>query len=211
MTDDELWAAIDAQRLRTATMLDQLTEEEWNRPSLCEAWTVRDVAAHLTLQQMTIADLPKVLKHLGGINTVIRDTTKEKAKQPKEGFSAEIRAMVGQRRHNLGVTKQETLIDILVHSQDIAIPLGRPMEMDVVAAAWAADRIVACQGSWMMKVFHHLPLEGLRLTATDTDWTVGEGPEIRGPISAILLLLTGRPVAFERFEGEGMATLAGRV
>ena len=33
--------------------------------------------------------------------------------------------MVGSRRHNVGVTPYETLIDIVVHGQDIAVPLGR--------------------------------------------------------------------------------------
>ena len=208
MTDDELWAAIDAQRLRTADMLDHLSDEEWNHSSLCEAGTVRDVAAHLTLQQLTIADLPKVLRHLGGMNAIIRDTTLAKANQPKEIFSAEIRAMIGQRRHNLGVTKMETLIDILVHSQDIAIPLGRPMDMAVEPAGWAASRVASYHGNWMTRVFHNIPLDGFRLTATDLDWTTGEGPEVRGPISAILLLLTGRTVALQWLTGEGAERLA---
>ena len=38
-------------------------------------------------------------------------------------------------------------------------------------------------------------LSGLRLVATDVDWAVGEGPEMRGPIEALLLLITGRGVA----------------
>ena len=35
-------------------------------------------------------------------------------------------------------------------------------------------------------------LAGRTLTATDTDWTVGTGPEISGSALSLLLLLTGR-------------------
>jgi hypothetical protein len=45
MNDDEVWAAIDLQRRRTADLLEQLSDEEWRQPSLCRGWTVRDVAA----------------------------------------------------------------------------------------------------------------------------------------------------------------------
>ncbi|RRR74410.1 maleylpyruvate isomerase family mycothiol-dependent enzyme, partial [Streptomyces sp. RP5T] len=34
-----------------------------------------------------------------------------------------------------------------------------------------------------------------RLVATDIAWTRGAGEEIRGPITSLLLLLTGRPEA----------------
>jgi hypothetical protein len=36
---------------------------------------------------------------------------------------------------------------------------------------------------------------GYRLIAIDVDWTAGSGQGASGPISALLLLLTGRPAA----------------
>ena len=58
MDDDELWQAIDAQRGRLVALLGELTEEQWRRPSLCDGWTVRDVAAHLTFAQSTLPEIP---------------------------------------------------------------------------------------------------------------------------------------------------------
>lgn len=49
--------------------------------------------------------------------------------------------------------------------------------------------------------------DGYRLTATDTDWARGDGPEVAGPIGALLLLLTGRRVALEQLTGEGANAL----
>jgi hypothetical protein len=48
--------------------------------------------------------------------------------------------MTGSRRHNFGVTYRETLIDTLIHAQDIAIPLNRRHPMPAEAAAAAATR-----------------------------------------------------------------------
>lgn len=34
------------ERIEFAEMLDSLDPEQWNRPSLCDGWTVRDVVTH---------------------------------------------------------------------------------------------------------------------------------------------------------------------
>lgn len=81
-----------------------------------------------------------------------------------------------------------TLTDILVHGQDIAIPIGRSLDSDPEAAALAGSRI------WSRAFMFHAQrrLRGLRLIATDTDWTVGAGDEVAGRMIDLLLLLTGR-------------------
>lgn len=199
MNDDELWTAIDAQRIRTTDFLETLDPTDWARRSLCDGWTVRDVAAHLTQQQMTIGDvLRTVLRHPGNLNHMIQASVRERSAQPTEQLIAGIRAMVGSRRHNIGVTPLETLIDIVVHGQDIAVPLGRSLPVPVNVAVTAADRVWSYRatrsGRRKAKVFKPLPYDGFRLVATDTDWSAGEGTELRGPVLAILLLLTGRDV-----------------
>jgi uncharacterized protein (TIGR03083 family) len=210
MNDDEIWAAIDAHRLRTAELLEELSDDEWVHPSLCDGWTVRDVAAHLTLQQITIGTvLLEAVRHPGGMNRMIREWARRRAALPKEQLVGEIRAMVGSRRHNVGVTCQETLIDILVHSQDIAMPLGRRLDVDPQAAAVAATRVWSYSGSSKAKVFKKIPFEGLRFSATDIPWVVGTGRDITGPIVAILLVLTGRLAALPMLSGDGAAVLAG--
>ena len=204
---DDVWAAIDLQRRRTADLLAGLSEEQWDHPSLCEGWAVRDVAAHLTLQQMGLgAALLSVLRHPGGLNRVIRESARDRARLPTGRLVEEIRATVGSRRHNVGLTNLETLTDILVHGQDIAVPLGLELEMPPEAAAAAAER-VRSSGGTAARVFRHLPLEGFRLSATDVSWAAGEGSEIRGPIAALLLLLTGRRAGLDRLTGDGAEML----
>lgn len=48
MTPDAAQAAVRAERLHLADLLADLSPSEWDEPSLCDAWSVHDVAAHLT-------------------------------------------------------------------------------------------------------------------------------------------------------------------
>jgi len=122
--------------------------------------------------------------------------------------------MVGGRRHNVGLTARESLIDIVVHGQDIAIPLGLTLEVPPQVAAEAASRVMSYQATPVSRlkarVFRQVPTDGFHLAATDVSWSVGDGPEVRGPVLAILLVLTGRPAGLAYLDGEGAADLASR-
>lgn len=193
MDIDQAWQAIDAQRSRVADLLEDLSEQEWKQPSLCEGWTVRDVAAHLTLQQLGVRDVLRTMVTMSprGMNAVIFESARRRAAIPTGEMIGAIRGMIGSRRHNIGVTHRETLIDALVHGQDIAVPLGRQLPIPVDAATAAADRVWARGWPWHAG----RRLAGFRISATDTSWAVGDGAPVEGPIGAILLLLTERPVA----------------
>jgi uncharacterized protein (TIGR03083 family) len=210
---DLIWSEIDEQRRRTVAMLESLTPRQWDHPSLCDGWTVRHVAAHLTLQRQHVGDVlrvlvehPRLLRGLG-LNRMIHDSAVLQAALPTDEIIARIRAGIGSRRHNSFVTPRETLTDSLVHAQDIAVPLGIGLETRPVAAVIAADRIWATRDTWLGTVNRRLPIDGYRLVATDADWSVGAGPEVTGPIMALLLLLTGRPVALADLDGDGAAQL----
>lgn len=211
---DAVWSAVDDQRARTADLLGRLTAEQWDHPSLCQGWTVRDVAAHLTLQQQRVRDVaafvahhPRMLRSVT-LNATIRDAAVIQSRLlPTDEITRRIRAMIGSRRHNTFVTPLETLTDIVVHGQDIAIPLGGELEMLPSGSTIAATRVWDTRGTWLATVLRPPPLEGFRLTATDADWTRGQGLEVMGPVGALLLLLTGRRAALDRLSGAGADAL----
>lgn len=215
---DAVWAGIDDQRARTADLLDGLAPHQWDHHSLCDGWTVRHVAAHLTMQRQTVWDATAfVARHPGllrpgGLNAFIRSSAVIQAGLlPTTEIVDRIRDGIGSRRHNPFVTPLETLTDILVHSQDIAVPLGLPLALEPGPGALAATRRWGTRDTWLASVNHRLPLEGCRLRATDTDWSRGEGLEVSGPVGAILLLLTGRSAALARLEGPGADALRSAV
>ena len=53
--------------------------------------------------------------------------------------------------------------------------------------------------------------KGLRLRATDVDWMIGDGPEVTGTGEALLVAMTGRPIALVHLDGPGVDTLRRRL
>jgi uncharacterized protein (TIGR03083 family) len=208
--EDRAWQAIRAQRLAVADLLEALDDGEWRHPSLCEGWSVQDVAAHLTLQQLGLLEgLAMFARTPGGMNRVIREAARRQAaRTSRSELVAKLRASADSRRHNVGVTYRETLIDALVHGQDIARPLARALPIPPDAAALAADRVWS--RGWPF--YPRRRLAGLRLVATDGGWAAGEGSEIRGTTCDLLLVLTGRGGAvLEDLDGEGVGELRQRL
>jgi uncharacterized protein (TIGR03083 family) len=208
MERSDVWAAIDDQRRALVHLLENLSEKEWRQPSLCDGWTVRQVAAHLALQNTTWPAMPRavldVIRH-GGMNGAIHAMACRHAGRPAEAIIGEIRDRIGVWRPLPTVTFRETAIDYLVHGQDIAIPLGRTLPMPGGLAVIAADRVWSSP-----RMFHaRKKLAGYRLAADDAPWAAGQGYEICGPIGALLLLLTGRPAALPQLSGPGVACLQG--
>jgi len=44
----DTWPTIHAERRALAADLRTVTGDQWDTPSLCSKWTVRDVLAHMT-------------------------------------------------------------------------------------------------------------------------------------------------------------------
>jgi uncharacterized protein (TIGR03083 family) len=203
------WRVIEHERRSLADLLADLTEDQWETPSLCEGWRVRDVAAHVAMapQVPGIGSMLADAARAGGrFHTFNHDAAVRHAARPTEQIVSELREFAGSRKLPVVTNYRNIVFDVLVHGQDIAIPLGLTRDMPVDAARAGADRI------WTMgwPFWARRRLRGVRLQATDVQWSVGDGPEVRGPIAALLLLLTGRPAALPRLTGDGVPTLTAR-
>jgi len=146
----------------------------------------------------------------GSMDRTIHHVARRRAAtRPTEQIIAEIRDMAGSRRHTVGVTYLRMLMDILVLGQDITIPLGRRHDMPPRAAAVAASRVLTMR--WPPPLPAARMVAGFRLTATDTPWSFGEGPQVSGPMGALLLVCAGRLASLPQLSGEGAAGLAARL
>ncbi|ATL31456.1 maleylpyruvate isomerase family mycothiol-dependent enzyme [Streptomyces formicae] len=199
-----------AERLGIADFLEELDADDWGRDSLCTGWTVRDVAAHLTLStRTTLLDLLK-----GAIGArfdwerMEYDKARERAARhtPAE-LVAQIRETAGSPRRAPLSAPLDPLTDFLVHGQDIARPLGRARTMPGPQTVAALDHVVASPFYGAKK-----RLRGVRLVATDADWSTGAGPaEARGPAGDLLLVVTGRRAGLAAVTGAGAERLAERL
>ena len=200
----DVWRAIDSQRLSLADLLDDLSPAEWETPSLCDAWRVRDVAAHLTLAHSGLREVVVPAIRAGGsFDRMVRDSALRVGPLPDAEYGRRIRAMVGSRRRAPFVSPVEPLLDVLVHGQDIALPLGRERPIPPVPAALAARRV------WDLHFLFRARkrLAGLQLRATDGDLVLGEGAPVEGTTGDLLLLVTGRTATVHRLSGEGARRL----
>lgn len=206
---DSVWTAVDAERLSLADLLEDLDEAEWETPSLCAGWRVREVAAHLTQAHAGVWTAARgMIRARGDFNRMIDTLARERAATlPAAEYAPLLRAMAGSRKKAPGVSALEPLIDLLVHGQDIAIPLQRDRAMPIAAAHMSIERV------WpdLFPFRAGRRFAGIAFTATDCAWSGGEGTPVEGPISAILLVLTGRPAGLPRLSGPGVAEVEERL
>jgi uncharacterized protein (TIGR03083 family) len=205
MDDTEVWSAVDRRRRAIVDLLTDLAPGEWDTPSLCEGWAIRDVAAHLTMSLLTMRQLTLLaIRHPGPTNHLIREGSIDLARRHDPGqLLSRLDLLVGRHRPFLGLTCRESLIDAVGHTFDMAIPLGREIRVPAAEVAEAADRVVSYRGRGNAKVFRSLPLATFRLTATDYAWSTGDGAQVTGTMSDLFLLLTGRAARIGYLHGAG--------
>jgi hypothetical protein len=54
-------------------------------------------------------------------------------------------------------------------------------------------------------------IAGLRISATDSEWSTGDGPSVEGPLASLILVMAGRKAPLEDLSGEGAQILHARV
>jgi uncharacterized protein (TIGR03083 family) len=207
MTD--VWLLVHAERAALIDDLVGLTDAQWAQPSLCEGWTVHDVAAHLVdnaratrrgiVRAMVRARLDFDRQNAHGV-------ARSRGTSPAETLDR-LRE-VALRRTTPGAPLDSRLVEEVVHGEDIRRPLGiirdYPRETVLRALAYQARTWVGLGGGKQHAA-------GLRLVATDHAVALGEGADVRGPAVSLLLAVSGRDVALEDLEGPGAATLAARL
>jgi uncharacterized protein (TIGR03083 family) len=210
MDREQSWQVIAEQRLGLARLLEELSDSEWEQPSLCAGWRVRDVAAHVALAPQ-VPGLGSMLvdgiRARESFHRLNHDVAVRHAAHPTYDIVAELRAHADSRRLPVVTNYRNILFDVLVHTQDIAIPLGRDHPMPSEAARAGASRV------WTMgwPFWARRRLRGVRVLATDTDWFAGAGVELRGPIGMLLLMLTGRTeTAMPHLSGPGVHIITER-
>lgn len=195
------------ERAEFADLVDSLSPEQWDAPSLCESWSVRDVVAHVISYE-----------ELGWPRTFLRLI--------RTGFSPDKANAIGVAEYSrspaelVGIMRAYArprgltalrggmiaLVDGMIHQQDVRRPLGLPRDIPhdrlrtALRLALQAPPIGAAKRA-----------RGLTLVATDLDWTNGSGPEVRGTGESVLMAIAGRADAASELAGPGCRLLAQRI
>jgi uncharacterized protein (TIGR03083 family) len=196
------------ERQDFADLLAGLSPDQWEQPSLCERWRVRDVVAHvLSYEELSRWGLVMRFAKGGFLpNRVNAVGVAEYATRSPEQLTELARASIRPRGLTAGFGGMIALVDGMIHQQDIRRPLGIPRTIppDRLRAALNYSLTVpAVRGAKRSR--------RVRLVATDLDWSHGDGPEVRGSGEALLMAMAARPDAFGDLEGPGKATLAQNI
>lgn len=191
----EIRAHYDEEREELRSLLTTLGEAELAASSLCEGWTVGDVAAHVAgweelLAVRSLAAYPLVLGRLGWRYLTARGSTerlnealrRRSERQPVEGSRT-------TRRVFDRLAPGSQLAELVIHQQDIRRPLDRARTIPPARLVAALDGVRRVPGIGAAG-----RLRQARWCATDVDWCAGRGPTVEAPGETMLLALAGRPV-----------------
>ena len=207
MANAEIWPVVHRERAALADDLAGLSPEQWDTPSLCDDWSVRDVVAHMTASSMIspAAFFAKIVASGFSLTRMqTKDIARERGSSPEETLRR-FRAQINSTTHPPGPT-DTWLGEALIHSEDVRRPLGITHEYDTDAAVRVADFY---KGSNLV-VGTKKRIAGLQLKATDAEWTHGDGPVVSGPIMSLVMAMTGRKEALADLTGDGVAELRER-
>jgi uncharacterized protein (TIGR03083 family) len=200
------------ERRRMAELIESLKPSQLITPSLCGAWTVHEVGAHLCAPWMLGAGriVPALFRHRFRVHRANAELVRELADELSAadiGQELRARAEFVFSPPLVGLFGQ--LTDLQVHGQDIRRPLGLARELVPERMALSLQFLlgVTARGSFVPRG----RLTGLRFIATDLDWEGGQGMTVRGSGEALLLALTGRPVVLDELSGSGVAVLRARL
>lgn len=203
MTDDHLRAAVVAERGEQADLLAALRPEQWDAPTLCAGWRVREVVAHTTMPFRTSLGrtVLELAKARGNINRMAdRCARRDAARLPAAQLLAALRDNLAHPWTPPGGGAHGALAHDVIHGLDITVGLGLdrrpPPERVAMVLAGMRPRNIAFFGA---------DLTGVALRATDLDWSYGTGTPAEGLAQDLLLVLCGRRLPPGRLEGEAAA------
>ncbi|HEV2888952.1 MAG TPA: maleylpyruvate isomerase family mycothiol-dependent enzyme [Frankiaceae bacterium] len=209
MTD--VFDLVATERRRAADLFESLDDAQLATRTLCSAWTARDMAGHLVVP-FSYSPPRLVLglaKARGSFHRFNARAAVEQGRRPLADLVETLRRKATSRWTPPGHPPSAPLTDVCVHTRDVARPLGLDTGAPPETWRFVLDFLVT-------PVAHRafVPkgrIEGLRLRATDLDWSHGDGAEVSGPSEALALALVGRGVALDDLSGDGVAVLRGRL
>jgi uncharacterized protein (TIGR03083 family) len=207
MKATETWNYIHAERAAMADTLSSLNESQWSAPSWCGQWSVRMTAAHILVaaEQSPGRFYLQLLRAGLRFDTYAEQTARHLAALDPADLVARLRDRTTTTNRPPAPTIA-MLGEIVTHGGDIRLALGLAHRPDDAALVAVADNYRRTN----LLIGAKKRVAGLRLKATDCEWTTGSGPEVVGPLLSLVMAMSGRSRACQDCTGEGVETLANR-
>jgi uncharacterized protein (TIGR03083 family) len=186
-----------------ADLLEGAPEQQWDTPSLCAGWRVREVVAHMTMAaRYSEQEFMAGLQQCGFDFTRFSDEVAARdAGLPAAELVANLRSEVMRHWTPPGGGYHGALNRVVIHGLDVCVPLSVPRCCTDEAIRVVLDDLTLGGGHAQFGI----SIEGRVLEATDLDWSFGSGAALRGPAECLALALCGRAVPEGRLDGEPLA------
>jgi uncharacterized protein (TIGR03083 family) len=201
VTDDAyLQPAVAAEFDGLADLLTAASDAQWDTPSLCERWRVREVIAHLTMAaRYSEAEFMAELKRYGfDFTRLSNEVAGRDARLPAGELVAGLRSEVMQHWTPPGGGYHGALNHVVIHGLDVTVPLGMPRRCPDETIRVVLDDLTGGGGYARFG----MEIEGRELQASDLDWSHGSGAVLRGEAADLALAICGRAVPDGRLKGE---------
>ena len=203
----DLWTTIAEERASLLETFEGLTAPQWEVPSLCGHWTVRQVLGHLV-----IAAAPPMRRFLGeaarargSFDTANDRLARAEAERPIDQLLAGYRELVGARFAPPGIGPRGPLSDILLHSLDVRLPLGLPSDRPSERYLPSLEMLFTRRA---MVGFVPKGRPPVRWVAIDHAWSHGRGDEVQGTMADVTMAASGRGARVDALTGPGQPAVA---
>jgi len=198
--DTHLQPAVAAEFASLAGLLAGISEAQWDTPSMCQGWRVREVVAHMTMparysQEEFMTELSRCEFDFTRLSN---ELASRDASRPADELVASLRSGIMQRWTPPGGGYYGALTHVVIHGLDVTVPLGAPRRPPDQTIRIVLDNLTADGGH----AHFGTVINGRRFQATDLDWSHGSGQVLRGAAADLALALCGRAIPAGRLEGE---------
>jgi len=195
-----LQPAVAAEFASLAGLLAVASDAQWDTPSLCAGWRVREVVAHMTMAARYSEEefMTELRRCELDFTRLSNEVATRDASLPVDDLIASLRSGVMQRWTPPGGGYHGALNHVVIHGLDVTVPLGSPRRSPDEVIRVVLDDLTAGGGH----AHFGIVIDGRHLQASDLEWSHGSGPVLRGAAEDLALALCGRAVPAGRLEGE---------
>lgn len=192
-------AAVAAHRRQLVAVLDGLSADAWDQPSLCAGWQIRHVVAHMIMPFRYPA--PRFLAEMARARGNFDKMADRIARRDGTGPPGDLLAVLRQNEQTPwkppGGGLAAALTHDVIHGQDIAVALG----IDHVIPEDPLRTVLSTVTTGKSRKHFRVDLDGIRLQASDIDWSFGSGIPMSAPAQDLALVLCGRTLPAGRLRG----------
>lgn len=193
------------ERADLGEFLACLSPEQWDAQPPCGRYRVRDV-----VDDLLDGDRPGIRALLGRLLTERPCPERDRTNGHRWHAPDEAVALLTEKRRAAGplasLSVRVALAECLIHHQLIRRSLAVPRHVPAERLVPVLDHVLAIPLARTFRRAH-----GLRLVATDVDWSAGRGPLVIGQGEPLLMALSGCREAADDLSGDGRKILDTRL